>query len=79
MYLDPHTQTLIIPADENTSAEAKQHAREVLSAAGYQVEKSPGSTDEHEIRVMAGYKAALASRWFSMRRCRLPSLTIALI
>ena len=61
--LDFLIQTLIACADDNTSAEAKQHAREVLTAAGYQVEKPTGSTDEeHETRVMAGYKAALTSK-----------------
>jgi hypothetical protein len=61
-FLSYRAQILIAPADENTSADAKRHAKEVLSAAGYQVEKPMGSTDEeHETRVMAGYKAALAS------------------
>jgi hypothetical protein len=54
--------TLMVCGDESTSAEAKQHAKEVLSAAGYQVEKPSGATDdEHVTRVMAGYKAALTS------------------
>lgn len=62
-------QILIAPADENTSADAKRHAKEVLSAAGYQVEKPSDSTDEeHETRVMAGYKAALASMWHVFQR-----------
>jgi hypothetical protein len=66
-YLDLCAPALIASADENTSAEAKQHAKEVLSAAGYQVEKPSGSTDEeHETRVMAGYKAALTSLWFML-------------
>ncbi|GLB39819.1 putative conidiation protein 6 [Lyophyllum shimeji] len=41
----------------NTSEEAKRHAREILSAAGY----DSYSTDEteHTNRVIAGYKAAL--------------------
>ena len=49
--------------DDRTSAEAKEHAREVLEAAGYTVEPAPGvSQSEHETRVLAGYKAALHSK-----------------
>ena len=49
-------------SDENTSEQAKAHAREVLEAAGYTVERDPDvSEDEHEKRVLAGYKAALHS------------------
>lgn len=49
-------------ADDRTSAQAKEHAREVLEAAGYTVEPGPGvSQTEHETRVLAGYKAALHS------------------
>ncbi|KAI0633897.1 Conidiation protein 6-domain-containing protein [Trametes polyzona] len=43
-----------------TSDEAKQHAREILDADGYQFERPEGVTeDEHQKRVNAGYKAAL--------------------
>ncbi|KAI0703986.1 hypothetical protein C8Q76DRAFT_801766 [Earliella scabrosa] len=43
-----------------TSAEAKQHAREILEADGYTVDAPEGvSADEHQVRVNAGYKAAL--------------------
>ncbi|KAG9316462.1 hypothetical protein JVU11DRAFT_2496 [Chiua virens] len=44
-----------------TSPEAKQHAEEVLQAAGI-LERDPDHTDEqHQVRVIAGYKAALHS------------------
>ncbi|KAK0460276.1 uncharacterized protein EV420DRAFT_1620049 [Desarmillaria tabescens] len=44
--------------NEGTSKEAKQHAREILEAAG--IDPSDLRTDaEHETRVIAGYKAAL--------------------
>ncbi|KAI0666711.1 hypothetical protein C8Q78DRAFT_994779 [Trametes maxima] len=44
----------------NTSEGAKQHAREILEADGYQFERPEGVTeDEHQVRVNAGYKAAL--------------------
>lgn len=47
--------------DEGTSKEAKQHAREILEAAG--IDPSNLKTDaEHETRVLAGYKAALHSK-----------------
>ncbi|KAI0818463.1 Conidiation protein 6-domain-containing protein [Trametes gibbosa] len=43
-----------------TSDEAKQHAREILAADGYQFDRPEGvSEDEHQKRVNAGYKAAL--------------------
>ncbi|KZT68280.1 hypothetical protein DAEQUDRAFT_712122 [Daedalea quercina L-15889] len=46
--------------NDRTSSQAKEHAREVLEAAGYTIEPGPGmSQDEHETRVLAGYKAAL--------------------
>ncbi|KAH9830723.1 uncharacterized protein C8Q71DRAFT_319797 [Rhodofomes roseus] len=46
--------------NDRSSDEAKEHAREVLEAAGYTVEPGPGvSPDEHQTRVLAGYKAAL--------------------
>ena len=48
--------------DPRTSAEAKQHAREILEADGYTVDAPEGvSADEHQVRVNAGYKAALRS------------------
>lgn len=48
--------------NENTSPEAKAHAREILEAHGYTVERAEDvSQDEHETRVLAGYKAALNS------------------
>ncbi|CAL1707952.1 unnamed protein product [Somion occarium] len=47
-------------ASERASETAKSHAREVLEASGYTVERAHGvSEDEHEKRVIAGYKAAL--------------------
>ncbi|CCM04377.1 uncharacterized protein FIBRA_06551 [Fibroporia radiculosa] len=46
--------------NEHASAKAKEHAREVLEAAGYTVERDPNvSEDEHHTHVLAGYKAAL--------------------
>ncbi|KAJ7158330.1 hypothetical protein C8R43DRAFT_882425 [Mycena crocata] len=42
-----------------TSDEAKAHAREILEAAGYTVSGGKEDTDEHQVRVLAGYKAAL--------------------
>lgn len=49
--------------DENTSEAAKAHAREVLEAAGYTIERATDiPKDEHEKRVLAGYKAALHSK-----------------
>ena len=48
----------------NTSPEAKRHAREILEAHGYTVERAEGvSEDEHTTRVLAGYKAALNSEY----------------
>ena len=47
-------------ADPHASTEAKRHAREILEADGYTVEPGEGVTeDEHQTRVLAGYKAAL--------------------
>jgi hypothetical protein len=50
-------------SNPNTSETAKDHAREVLDAAG--VPDYTGSTEaefsEHDTRVLAGYKAALNS------------------
>lgn len=55
---------LLSYADDRTSAQAKEHAREVLEAAGYTVEPGPGlSPSEHQTHVLAGYKAALHSKW----------------
>ena len=48
-------------SDPYTSAKAKAHAEEVLQAAGIH-ERHPGHTDdEHQTRVLAGYKASLHS------------------
>jgi hypothetical protein len=47
-------------SDEATSDKAKAHAREILEAAGYTVTEHPNA-EEHQVRVMAGYKAALHS------------------
>jgi hypothetical protein len=48
--------------NEKTSEAAKAHAREVLEAAGYQVEMPADTTpDEHMVRVLAGYRAAISS------------------
>ncbi|KAJ6475228.1 Conidiation protein 6-domain-containing protein [Mycena vitilis] len=38
--------------------ESEQHAREILEAAGYTVTPNEPE-DEHQVRVIAGYKAAL--------------------
>ncbi|KAJ7622827.1 Conidiation protein 6-domain-containing protein [Mycena polygramma] len=38
--------------------ESEQHAREILEAAGYTVTPNEPE-DEHQVRVLAGYKAAL--------------------
>jgi hypothetical protein len=51
--------TRIRVSDEKTSEEAKAHAREILSAAGYN--EYAADEKEHQMRVMAGYKAALTS------------------
>ncbi|KAJ7287719.1 Conidiation protein 6-domain-containing protein [Mycena rebaudengoi] len=37
----------------------KTHAREILEAAGETYSESTEETDEHQVRVLAGYKAAL--------------------
>lgn len=53
---------LTVITDPLTSEGAKAHAREVLEAAGYTFERDEGvSEDEHMMRVLAGYKAALHS------------------
>ena len=47
---------------DRTSAEAKHHAQEILEANGYTFERATDITeDEHERRVLAGYKAAIHS------------------
>ncbi|KAK7047685.1 hypothetical protein VNI00_006453 [Paramarasmius palmivorus] len=46
--------------DPTTSDEAKAHAREVLEKAGALPDTND---DEHEKRVLAGYKAALHSAY----------------
>ena len=44
------------------SNEAKRHAREILEADGYTVDAPEGTSEsEHQMRVNAGYKAALNS------------------
>ena len=47
-------------ADDNTSDEAKAHAREILDAYDQSGSTEYG-VDEHEKRQLAGYKAALNS------------------
>ncbi|KAJ7158322.1 hypothetical protein C8R43DRAFT_948627 [Mycena crocata] len=47
--------------DDASSDEAKAHAREILEAAGYTVSGGKEDTDEHQVRVLAGYKAALSN------------------
>lgn len=55
--------------DPNVSDEAKQHARDVLETEGdkaeAQTKHSPSAShhDEHTRRVLAGYKAALHSKF----------------
>ncbi|KAG0708339.1 Conidiation protein 6-domain-containing protein [Suillus ampliporus] len=46
-------------SNPNVSEEAKQHAREVLEAAGIHQQLETHSDEEHHIRVLAGYKAAI--------------------
>lgn len=53
---------MLIRADPNVSEEAKQHAREVLEAAGIQRKLDTHSEEEHQHRVLAGYKAAIHSK-----------------
>lgn len=53
---------------EHASDETKEHAREILEAAGYHVEKPETSTEEeHMTRVLAGYKAAIHSKLLIFR------------
>jgi hypothetical protein len=51
--------------DAATSESAKEHSREILDAAGISVDHAGkperGTEEEHEVRVLAGYKAALHS------------------
>ena len=47
--------------DPYTSEEAKKHAEEVLEAAGIRERRDGDTDEEHETRVLAGYKAALHS------------------
>ena len=54
----------MIEQNEHTSPKAKAHAREILEAHGYTIERAEGvSESEHETRVLAGYKAALSSEF----------------
>jgi hypothetical protein len=53
---------LLICVDPHVSEEAKQHAREVLEAAGIQHKLDTHSEEEHQHRVLAGYKAAIHSK-----------------
>ncbi|KAJ8590392.1 hypothetical protein M405DRAFT_164377 [Rhizopogon salebrosus TDB-379] len=46
-------------SNPNVSDEAKQHAREVLEAAGIHQRLDTHSDEEHQNRVLAGYKAAI--------------------
>jgi len=48
-------------SDPHTSEEAKRHAQEVLEAAGIHGRHDDDTDEEHEMRVLAGYKAALHS------------------
>ena len=58
----------VLTQDAGTSESAKEHSREILEAAGITVDHSGkperGTEDEHETRVLAGYKAALHSASF---------------
>lgn len=51
----------IINVDQNTSDDAKKHAREILNAAGIHEQDDPDD-QQHQTRVLAGYKAALHSK-----------------
>lgn len=53
---------LISLSDPHTSEEAKRHAQEVLEAAGIYGRHDDHTDEEHETRVLAGYKAALHSK-----------------
>ncbi|KAJ7188384.1 hypothetical protein C8R46DRAFT_1341167 [Mycena filopes] len=48
------TQSIEDPSDKSVS-----HAREILEAAGYTFTDEDANDDEHQVRVAAGYKAAL--------------------
>ncbi|KAJ7783000.1 Conidiation protein 6-domain-containing protein [Mycena metata] len=41
--------------------ESVAHAREILEAAGYTFTDEEAKEDEHQVRVLAGYKAALTN------------------
>ena len=48
--------------DPRVSDEAKHHAQEILEADGYTIDAPEGiSESDHQMRVNAGYKAALNS------------------
>jgi hypothetical protein len=68
--------TVLTISDEATSEAAKQHAREVLEAAGYHTETPANSTDEeHRHRIIGGYRAALNSTsWLIFTSTTLTSL-----
>jgi hypothetical protein len=55
------TAPTLFPPDEATSDKAKAHAREILEAAGHAETNENTDTEEHKVRVLAGYKAALSS------------------
>ncbi|KAF9222659.1 hypothetical protein BS17DRAFT_175596 [Gyrodon lividus] len=46
-------------SNPHTSEQAKQHAEEVLQAAGIHSRHPDHSDEEHRTRVLAGYKAAI--------------------
>ncbi|KIK79559.1 hypothetical protein PAXRUDRAFT_16276 [Paxillus rubicundulus Ve08.2h10] len=50
-------------SNPNTSEQAKHHAEEVLQAAGIDSRHPDHSEEEHQTRVLAGYKAALHSKY----------------
>jgi hypothetical protein len=65
-------------ADPNTSEEAKAHAREILEAHDYSYERPADVTeDEHDRRVLGGYKAALNSAFFSPDRVQCVGLIVS--
>lgn len=56
-----HQLTDFSLVDEHTSEDAKKHAREILQAAGYS--EKDATNAQHDSRVLAGYKAALHSKF----------------
>ena len=68
-------------ADEHTSLEAKKHAREILTQHGYPEfeEEASRTSKEHMTRVLAGYKAALHSKFlrFSCTICPLSLIPLS--